>query len=64
MDKTLHEKLIDELLDARSALSPREHAAANEIRALRAQLKPSQKAEKVAQGRQEDDGRRGSHGKG
>lgn len=39
MEKTLHEKLIDELLDPRAALSPREVAAANEIRALREKLR-------------------------
>ena len=33
--KSLHERLIDELLDGRHSLSAREQAAANEIRALR-----------------------------
>lgn len=39
MDKTLHEKLIEELFDDRQALSPRENAARNEIAALRKRLK-------------------------
>ena len=37
-EKTLHEKLIDELLDPRSALSPREIAAKNEIQTLRERI--------------------------
>ena len=37
-EKTLQEKYIDELLDPRTALTPREVAAAEEIKALRAQL--------------------------
>ena len=36
---TLQEKLITELLDPRSALSPREVAAAEEIRWLRSQIR-------------------------
>jgi hypothetical protein len=50
--ETLHEKLIAELLDPRSALSPREIAAANEIRSLREKL-TEQKAVKVAPVKQE-----------
>jgi hypothetical protein len=42
-DETLQEKYIRELLDPRSALSPREVAAAEEIRALRAKLGISDK---------------------
>jgi hypothetical protein len=37
-DKTLHEQLIEELMDNKVNLSPREHAARNEIIALREQL--------------------------
>jgi len=37
-EKTLHERLIDELLDYRTVLTPREAAAAWEIRVLRAEL--------------------------
>lgn len=52
VEQTLQEKYIEELLDPRSALSPREVAAAEEIKELRRQLaqkqtrKPSKKAEK------------------
>lgn len=51
-DKTLQQQYLDELLDPRSALSPREVAAREEILALREQLKekhakrPAKKAEK------------------
>ena len=47
-EKTLHEKLIDELLDPRSSLTERENAAANEIRSLREQLVGQAKSEKKA----------------
>ena len=48
----LHDQLIAELLDPRTALTPRENAAANEIRALRKQL-TDKKAVKVAPVKQE-----------
>jgi hypothetical protein len=58
---TLQEKLINELLDPRSSLSPRENAAAEEIRWLRSQIPgvneswklPEQKAEQGAKGKRE-----------
>ena len=53
MTETLQEQYIRELLDPRSALSPREVAAREEILKLRAQLgiKPNQEeAEKDAAG--------------
>jgi len=37
-EKTLHDTLIDELLDYRTVLTPRENAAAWKIRELQAQL--------------------------
>lgn len=37
-EKTLHDTLIDELLDYRTVLTPRENAAAWEVRRLRAEL--------------------------
>lgn len=51
-EETLQERYIRELLDPRSALSPREVAAREEIISLRAQLQP-QKAAKVAKAKQE-----------
>lgn len=58
---TLQEQLINELLDPRSSLSPRENAAAEEIRWLRSQIPgvkeswklPEQKAEQGAKGKRE-----------
>jgi hypothetical protein len=60
---TLQEQLITELLDPRSALSPREVAAAEEIKWLRSQIPgvkeswnapiPLQKAEQGAKGKRE-----------
>lgn len=47
--ETLQEKLIAELFDPRNSLSPREHAAAEEIRALRAQLGLKAPAQKAAE---------------
>lgn len=48
MDKTLHEKLIEEILS--NPQTEKEHAAANEIKALREQLAklPNEKADKGA----------------
>jgi len=47
--KTNHERLIDDLFD--NAVSPREHAAVNEIKVLRERLaefeKPAKKAKAV-----------------
>lgn len=60
---TLQEQLITELLDPRTSLTPREHAAAEEIRWLRSQVAgvqeswnaptPPQKADKDAKGKRE-----------
>lgn len=60
---SLQEQLITELLDPRSALSPREVAAAEEIKWLKSQINgvkeswnaptPPQKAEKDAKGKRE-----------
>lgn len=61
-EQTLQEKLITELLDMRSSLSPREVAAAEEIRWLRSQITgikeswnatPPEKAVKGAKGKHE-----------
>jgi len=60
MTETLQEKYIRELLDPRSALSPREVAAREEILLLRAQLgiKPNQEeGKKDAEGRREVKGK-------
>ncbi len=48
MTETLQEKYIRELLDPRSALTPRENAAAGEILLLRAEIEKlqNQKADK------------------
>lgn len=37
-EETLHQRLIRELMDDRTSLSPREHAARNEILALRERI--------------------------
>lgn len=37
-DKSLQETYVEQLLDPRSALTPRENAAADEIRWLRSQI--------------------------
>lgn len=37
-EKSLHELLLDELMEGKASLSPREHAARNEIIALRERL--------------------------
>jgi len=39
MTKTLHERLIDELMEGKVNLSEREHAAKNEIAKLRKEIK-------------------------
>lgn len=55
MDKTLHETLIDEILS--NPQTPKEHAAANEIKALREKLAkiPNEKADKGAGSKREAD---------
>lgn len=53
MTETLQEKYIRELLDPRSALTPREVAAAEEIKLLRSQLQPDKKTFADAKGSRE-----------
>ena len=45
-EKTLHEQLIEDLL--RSPVTPRDHAAVNEIYSLRKQLAEHEKPQKRA----------------
>ena len=45
---SLHEKLLDELLDPRTSKTEREHAAINEIEKLRQQIADLQKPAPMA----------------